>query len=110
MVTVFLLAAPSLAGETDIVNVFGQRCIHGLHPQPNSGPFSVFVFCDDALGTNIGVILTERGAGPGRIELDNLKVWDKWNTVNQSTVSGKSLRGRLMLSTSHGPARIATYT
>jgi len=77
------LAAPSLAGETNIINVFGQACIHGLHTQPNGGPFSVFIFCDDALGTNLGVILTERGAGPGKIELNDPKVWDKWTPVNR---------------------------
>jgi len=36
---------------------------HRLHSQPNKGPFSVFLFCDDALGSNIGVILTEPGGG-----------------------------------------------
>ena len=47
-----------------------ENCQHGLHAQPNGGPFSVFLFCDDALGSNIGVILTQPGAGPGNIKLN----------------------------------------
>jgi hypothetical protein len=32
------------------------------------------------LGSNIGVILTEPGGGPGAIKLTGGKVWDKWYT------------------------------
>jgi hypothetical protein len=46
-----------------------KACRHGIHEQPNEGPFSVFLFCDDAGGSNIGVILTEKGADPGKIKL-----------------------------------------
>ncbi|GAK60994.1 hypothetical protein U27_00892 [Candidatus Vecturithrix granuli] len=42
----------------------------------------MFVFCDDALGTNIGVILTEPGAGPGTIPLGEPKTWT-WLTNNR---------------------------
>ncbi len=78
-----LLTTHSLAAEPVILDVFGNKCIHGLHPQPNGGPFSVFVFCDDALGSNIGIILTERGAGPGNMKLTEKKVWSKWDTDNR---------------------------
>ena len=57
-----------------------ENCQHRLHPQPENGPFSVFLFCDDALGSNIGVILTEPGGGPGAIRLTGDMVWDKWYT------------------------------
>jgi hypothetical protein len=57
-----------------------ENCQHGLHAQPNGGPFSVFLFCDDALGSNIGVILTQPGAGPGKIKLTADQSWDQWNT------------------------------
>jgi hypothetical protein len=57
-----------------------ENCQHRLHPQPDKGPFSVFLFCDDALGSNIGVILTEPGGGPGAMKLTGDMVWDKWYT------------------------------
>jgi hypothetical protein len=80
---IFLFAGYSLAAEPGIVEASSQKCTHGLHPQPNNGPFSVFLFCDDALGSNIGIILTERGAGPGNVPLNDQKVWQTWDTVNR---------------------------
>ena len=62
-----------------LVEAYGDKCKHGLHPQPNNGPFSIFLFCDDALGANIGIILTERGAGPGNIPLSEDRTWGKWD-------------------------------
>jgi hypothetical protein len=46
-----------------LVKVSPKVCKHGLHEQPSRN-FSVFVFCDDAQGSNIGVILTRAGVGP----------------------------------------------
>jgi hypothetical protein len=63
-----------------LIQAQSENCQHRLHPQPNKGPFSVFLFCDDALGSNIGVILTEPGGGPGAIKLAGDRVWDKWYT------------------------------
>jgi hypothetical protein len=57
-----------------------SNCEHRLHPQPDKGPFSVFLFCDDALGSNMGIILTEPGGGPGAMELTGDSIWDKWQT------------------------------
>jgi hypothetical protein len=68
---------------TYLVHVSPRSCTHRLHEQPNDGPFSVFVFCDDALGVNIGVILTEPGAGPGKLKLEGTKTWDKWNNTDR---------------------------
>lgn len=80
---VLLVAAPAVAlGDEYLVKAFGNNCVHGLHNQPAGGPFSVFLFCDDALGSNIGVIATAPGAGPGTIELDAQKTWNHWD-VNQ---------------------------
>jgi hypothetical protein len=39
-----------------------RDCPHGLHRQPSNGPFSIYIFCDDAMGTNIGIIHTEPGS------------------------------------------------
>jgi len=63
-----------------LIQTQSENCQHRLHPQPNKGPFSVFLFCDDALGSNIGVILTEPGGGPGAIKLTGDMIWDKWYT------------------------------
>jgi hypothetical protein len=80
---IFLLAGYAPASEPGIVEALSQKCKHGLHPQSNNGPFSVFLFCDDALGANIGIILTERGADPGGVPLNDQKVWQTWDTVNR---------------------------
>ena len=63
-----------------LIQAQSNNCEHRLHPQPDNGPFSVFLFCDDALGSNIGIILTEPGAGPGAMRLTGNMVWDKWYT------------------------------
>ena len=65
-----------------LIHTGGENCKQGLHTQPN-GPFSVFLFCDDGLGENIGVICTEPGAGPGSIELPPPKVWSNWHVNNR---------------------------
>lgn len=71
-----LVALPVWADSSyDVVSIESSACRHGLHPQPDGGPFSLFVFCDEALGSNIGVILTEPGAGPGSIERHGQKIW-----------------------------------
>lgn len=49
--------------------IFGAHCVGGLHDQPQQ-IFSAFVFCDSALGTNIGVILKDLN-GP----FDSKKWW-----------------------------------
>lgn len=43
-----------------IEDVGGRSCKPGEHVQPG-GPFSVYVFCDDALGTNIAVLYGAAG-------------------------------------------------
>ena len=78
------LSFPVQAGDAPlIIEVFGPKCKHGLHQQPKNGAFSVFLFCDDALGANIGIILTERGAGPGPTPLPETREWQNWDTTNR---------------------------
>ena len=67
--------ASSYAGSNDSIKVSPKFCKHGLN-QPGRGDFAVFVFCDDALGTQIGIILTKPGVGP--IELTG-----KWSITNR---------------------------
>jgi hypothetical protein len=43
--------------SSKVINIFGDTCEHGLFAQPK-GHFMVFVFCDSALGSNIGIILS----------------------------------------------------
>jgi hypothetical protein len=42
------------------VSVYPHLCKEGLYSQPK-GSFKLVVFCDDAIGTNIGVIFHEPG-------------------------------------------------
>jgi hypothetical protein len=77
-----VVAAGATAAEY-VVKAQGKDCVAGLHRQPAGGPFSVFLFCDDAAGSNIGVVNTEGAAGPGRIELPHPRTWDKWAPGNR---------------------------
>jgi len=72
-----------LGSSSYLIQAQFEKCQHGLHPQPNGGPFSVFLFCDDALGSNIGVILTQPGAGPGNIKLNDDQIWNQWDTSDR---------------------------
>jgi len=82
VVAALLLLVSCAANATDsegVVKASGKNCVHGLHQQPTGGPFAVFLFCDDGLGSNLGVINTSGGAGPGRIDLPQPKLWEKWD-------------------------------
>jgi hypothetical protein len=70
---VFLLVGPALAlaqqqpesgssipSPARIESISGRACKGGSHVQPQ-GPFGVYVFCDDALGTNIAVFYPQLG-------------------------------------------------
>jgi len=77
-----LLSTSASAGEL-LVRPSPAKCVQGLYPQPPGGPFSVFLFCDDAAGMNIGVINTSGGAGPGKIELPQPKIWNIWQVYDR---------------------------
>ena len=47
------------------VNIFSAACKHGLFYGPHK-KFAVYVFCDDALGTTIGIINTQPGGTSNR--------------------------------------------
>jgi hypothetical protein len=55
---------PSIVGshhsQPGIEQIAGRGCKGGAHTQPE-GPFGVYVFCDDALGTNIAVFYPQLG-------------------------------------------------
>ncbi len=44
-----------------VIQISAKYCIEGEHKQPE-GKFSIYVFCDDALGTNISIFLKDLGA------------------------------------------------
>lgn len=47
-----------------IIDVFGKKCSHGENmPTIDSPKFTAYIFCDDGLGTQIGIILSEKGGG-----------------------------------------------
>ena len=74
-----LIAVPVFAASSAYVVVATPiECRPGLYHQPGGGPFSVFLFCDDALGVNMGVVNSSGGAGPGPIELGPTREWSKW--------------------------------
>ena len=50
-------------GPLSYVNLFDGTCDHGLHNQPN-GPMAIFHFCEDALGTHIGLVYYDRMGAP----------------------------------------------
>lgn len=68
-------------GETNCKQGLYIQPGHGNYIKPN-GPFSIYLFCDLAFGNNIGIICTEPGAGPGKIELKS-KSWEFWQVYNR---------------------------
>jgi hypothetical protein len=80
----FLLVFGGTASAGGLVTKASPKhCVQGLYSQPPGGPFSVFLFCDDAQGINIGVVNTSAGAGPGAITLAPPMEWDKWDVNNR---------------------------
>jgi hypothetical protein len=61
--TFLLCLAGQVGADPRIKNVGGKSCRGGPQQQPN-GPFAVFVFCDDAVGTNIAVFYSKLGDPP----------------------------------------------
>ena len=58
-------------------------CKHGLKEQPHGGPFSVFAFCGGAIGTDIGIILTEPGGMAGSLNTKQTEFWKKWKKYDR---------------------------
>jgi hypothetical protein len=49
------------AQAESVESVYAQNCNQGTHQQPE-GVFAIYVFCDDALGTNVAVFMQHIGA------------------------------------------------
>ena len=56
-----IIPLSAYAESIPIVQISAKFCKKGVHNQPN-GNYAVYVFCDDALGTNISVFLNNLGA------------------------------------------------
>lgn len=52
--------AAEQSADSGVVKTFPKGCRPGLYHQPN-GPFTVMVFCEDALGSYIAVICQDAG-------------------------------------------------
>ena len=47
--------------DVEIADISPRSCVPGVHEQPD-GIFALFVFCDDALGTNVALFQSKLGA------------------------------------------------
>lgn len=65
VVTVLLMLqimfCSSAVSESNVQNVYGHSCDQGVSHQPG-GDYGVYVFCDDALATNIAVFKSKMNA------------------------------------------------
>jgi len=75
--SVILLLYSSVPLASEVVDVSAKNCRHGLN-QPVGGDFAVFIFCDDALGTQLGVIYQKPGVGPAEKNTDWSNVKRFW--------------------------------
>jgi hypothetical protein len=60
LLALFFATEVGAADREHVDSVYGPACRTGPHKQPG-GPFAVYVFCDDALGTNIAVMYADLG-------------------------------------------------
>ena len=100
------ITSPALEAQ-DVISIDPRDCQPGIHSQVQ-GPFALQVFCDDALGTNIAVFLSDLGAPlAGKYSLGD-RFWqgEEWNL----DVTAYAWLGgdRLLLSTSrvYGSGRV----
>ena len=90
----FFAMSQSAIAATYLIPAHGNKCKHGLHHQPNGGPLAVFLFCDDALGSNIGIIHAAKGSGPGKIKVPPDREWKWWidNRFWQESAWGQDIK------------------
>ncbi len=62
------------SGKQNTEQISGRECKNGAHAQPQ-GPFGVYVFCDDALGTNIAIFYPQLG--------DPKSKYEKWTLTRR---------------------------
>ncbi|MEW7009603.1 hypothetical protein [Lentilitoribacter sp. EG35] len=85
---IVLVGNTAHASDQNIIDMSDAfNCPQGRHMQPN-GPFAVDIYCDDALGTNIAVMLVKMSAPfQGEYSLTN-RVWqgDNWAASASSII------------------------
>lgn len=105
----FLFALATFAAHAEeVVNVSGSNCKAGAHENQQSA-FALYVFCDDALGTNVAVFRKDIGApSEGPYDLGK-RFWQgqKWSYDVTSYAWLKD--GRLLLATSEVYGSDAVY-
>lgn len=67
-----MILAPSLF-SAQIIPASPRHCKPGIHEQPN-GPFAVMLFCEDALGSHLGVIYYKTMSNP---------VYESWSLTDR---------------------------
>ena len=74
------LFSTSIAHAEKVETIDGVNCNHGVNKQPK-GLFAVYVFCDDALGTNIAVFMDHIGAPLAGKYFLGKRFWqgEEWN-------------------------------
>ncbi len=80
----------AIAENTQSIWIEGNdKCVHGLHHQPN-GPMAVVLFCEDAVGTYLGIIYYELMEAPApshfvrRLsEKDKITFYNNWSLGNR---------------------------
>jgi hypothetical protein len=97
--TVAVVLALLVASPVGPLEIAPNHCVHGLHQQPE-GPFGVFVFCDDAAGTSIGLVYASPGAPwSGRWSLSD-RFWQEASWARDVTSIAWLPGSRLLVATS----------
>jgi len=60
-VFIILFSCSVAFADNTPTSITARACVDGTHKQPN-GVFAIYVFCDDALGTNVSIFLKKLGA------------------------------------------------
>src|SRR5882724_1364309 len=89
----FLLPEVAYPGPPDHLRNWTKepgKCPHGLHRQP-AGPFAVFLFCEDALGTYLGVLYSDPIGAP--VAAPFVNAWTLENRYWQDPVWSADVTG-----------------
>ena len=94
-----LVLSLDAVADIDVKVISPKYCRQGEHVQPQSS-FAIYVFCDDALGTNIAVFLKELGAPfEGDYELGK-RFWQGQEWAYDVTSYSWLQRNKLLIATS----------
>ena len=91
----FSISANSASATDELWNNDKDSCNHGLHKQPN-GPMAIILFCEDAVGTYIGLVYYDSLEGPASLQFFSrlseteketyYKIWSLGNRMWQNSL------------------------